>query len=61
MEPSGKISSISDLLSALEGHSSSSSYWYRGQSNQDWSLLPGLARESDGLNPNPPMDTEWTA
>ena len=49
MEASGVISSISDLLSALEGHSSSLSYWYRGQSNEDWSLLPGLARELDGL------------
>ena len=50
MEASGAISNISDLLSALEGHSSSSSYWYRGQSNEDWPLLPSLAREPDGLN-----------
>ena len=50
MEASGTISSVSDLLSALEGHSPSSSFWYRGQSNEDWGLLPSLARESDGLN-----------
>ena len=50
MEISGEITSVSDLLSALAEHVSSSSYWYRGQSNESWTLLPGLAREPDGLN-----------
>ena len=50
METSGELASISDLLSAFEGNSSSSSYWYRGQSNQRWNLLPTLAREPNSLS-----------
>lgn len=44
------ISSIAELLSVLKGHSDRSSmYWYRGQSNIAWSLLPALARCQDDL------------
>ena len=50
METTGNISSIAELLSALGGDLPSTSLWYRGQSNQDWNLLPSLAREPNGLN-----------
>ena len=49
MDATGNISSIAELLSALEEYLPSSSLWYRGQSNHDWSLLPSLAREPSGL------------
>ena len=50
MDASGTISSIADLLSALKSNLPVSSYWYRGQSNEGWSLLPSLAREPSDLN-----------
>ena len=49
MQPTHDVSSIASLLSALEENASSPAFWYRGQSNLDWELLPSLAREPDGL------------
>ena len=45
MEQTKVISSISDLLCVLKNNPAPKSmYWYRGQSNVDWKLLPALAR-----------------
>ena len=50
MEPTPTISSISDLLSVLKNNPEPTSmYWYRGQSNVDWKLLPALARRQGDL------------
>ena len=44
------ISSISDLLVRLKTDSSpNSTYWYRGQSQADWKLIPSLARPDNDL------------
>ena len=44
------ISSIGDLLIRLKTDSSpNSTYWYRGQSQADWKLIPSLARPDNDL------------
>ncbi len=48
VESTGDITSIFDLIDVLGGSSTKAS-WYRGHSEVDWSLLPKLAREPDGL------------
>ena len=49
MNQTVEISSIKDLLAALEGNLGNSTLWYRGQSDLSWSLLPSLARHTNGL------------
>ena len=44
-----EVSRIADLISALHENNSSLTYWYRGQSDEKWSLLPGLVRQENGL------------
>ena len=49
MENAVTVSSIAGLMSVLHGNCSSSTYWYRGQSDEKWKLLPSLARQENGL------------
>lgn len=49
VENTVEVSSIAGLMSALHETPTSRTIWYRGQSNEEWSLLPGLARQENGL------------
>ena len=49
MQTEADISNIAELLAALRENLEGSVYWYRGQSDVSWRLLPSLARENDGL------------
>lgn len=47
-----EIKKIGDLIDAIraERQNGDGSIWYRGQSNESWSLLPGLLREQRNMS-----------
>jgi FRG domain len=48
--PERTIRSVSDMVKALNRQESNSGItWFRGQSNQDWNLVPSLARKPSHL------------